>query len=149
MTKPVTANAEPTFSINGQEYPLSWIFGRAPKADEEKGGKMKRVEEDAGEFYVLCRDFFSVDLDPFTDKYPFVSAVAAFALGFFALMYTFSFSPSNILIGLFLGTLSLGLGKSLIKLDGLVWRVMSHGRNFMKVPDEDEISREEKPKKKV
>jgi len=141
----------PSLEFGGQKFDLFKLVGMAPKEVETKVEKEEVEEaEDAGELYILTRDFFSVDLDPFTKKYPGTSAVAAFACGFFALMYVFSFSPSNILVGAFLGVLSIGLGKSLFKMEKLIWKVWAGLKNITQVPEpsDAEIAKEKEVKLK-
>lgn len=129
--------------IGDQKYSfndLARVFMGASKEEksQEVAPPEEKVREDAGEFYLISRDFFTGDLDEFTDKYPFISAVAAFALGFFALMNVLSLSLTNIATGAFLGVLSVGLGKSLWRMENVFSRIWANAFNATKAPDEKE-----------
>ncbi len=129
--------------FRGQKFnfeDIARFFNGTPKEEKSKevDPSEEKVREDVGEFYLISRDFFTVDLNEFTDKYPFISAVAAFALGFFALMNVLSLSLTNIATGAFLGVLAVALGKSLWRMENVFSRVWTNAFNATKAPEEQE-----------
>ncbi|MBS0630049.1 MAG: hypothetical protein JSS30_07515 [Verrucomicrobia bacterium] len=121
----------------GQRYDIGQFFGGRTKEEStpEVVETQEKVREDAGEFYIIARDFFVVDLNEFTDKYPFISAVATVACAFFALPNILSFSL-NIVTGVFLAVLSYGLGKSLWRVENVTKRIWANAWNATKIPEE-------------
>lgn len=94
------------------------FFGGLFGAEQpQANGSAAQMNGKESEFLVISRDFVA-DLEAFTAKYPLIAAIATIALGFFGLMNVLSFSPTNIITGIFLGTLCIALGKSIFNVHG-------------------------------
>ncbi len=107
QTSDVTAPANEGFNVWG----LFNGFG----SQKEKGlaDQPKRKEDYSTEFHQLYDQFITVDITKFLDSYPLTGLVATVALAFFGLMNVLSFSPTNILTGAFLLTLSFCFAKGI------------------------------------